>query len=239
MKQKMEPPVSHQSTSICPYFNDGRLSTIEYVVPGHNGNKDFHTFLSGGYRRLGPIFYRNVCENCFSCLPVRLETAKFRASRSQRRSLRMNEDIRVEILSHPHITQEKLALYESYVNSKHPADNADSPGNAVDVLLNIHYGYPDTIEMNYFSGDRLIAVGIVDAAHDSLSSNYFYYDTSCLDRRPGVFSILREISLASAMGKKYYYLGFYIGENPKMSYKIHFRPNQMLTDGVWKDYPAD
>jgi len=236
MMQKTGAPDCYQSKSTCPYFSDGRIATIEYIIPGDNETRNFHKYLSRGYRRLGPIFYRNVCENCSSCLPVRLETARFAASRSQRRTLKMNEDIRVEFPSRPHITQDKIRLYEGYVQSKHAEDKGSLSGDAMDVLLNIHYGYPDTIEMNYFSDDKLIAVGIVDAARDSLSSNYFYYDTAFLDRRPGVFSILREIMTAGAMGKKYYYLGFYIKENPKMSYKIQFRPNEIYQMGKWREF---
>jgi arginine-tRNA-protein transferase len=236
MKQEIEAPVCYQDKSICPYFNDGRISSIEYIIPGDDETRNFHNFLSRGYRRLGPIFYRNVCEKCSACLPVRLETAKFRASRSHKRTLKKNEDLRVEILSHPHITTEKIMLYESYVNSKHAEDKGSPSGDTINVLLNIHYGYPGTIEMNYFSEDKLVGVGIVDAGKDALSSNYFYYDTGCLKRRLGVFSILQEISLAAALGKRYYYLGFYIEENPKMSYKINFRPNKLYEKGKWREF---
>lgn len=236
MKQKSEAPVCYQDNSICPYFKDGRISTIEYVIPGYDAARNFHDFLSRGYRRLGPIFYRNICDECSSCLPVRLETAKFRASRSHKRTLKMNKDLRVDILSHPHITTEKIMLYESYVNSKHAEDKVNSTEDTINVLLNIHYGYPGTIEMNYFSCEKLIGVGIVDAGQDALSSNYFYYDTGCLKRRLGVFSILQEISLAAAMGKKYYYLGFYIELNPKMSYKINFRPNEIYEKERWREF---
>jgi arginyl-tRNA--protein-N-Asp/Glu arginylyltransferase len=46
--------------------------------------------------------------------------------------------------------------------------------------------------------------------------------------------------LAGIMGKKYYYLGFYIEDVPKMSYKKFFRPNQILEKGKWKGFkPTD
>jgi arginyl-tRNA--protein-N-Asp/Glu arginylyltransferase len=236
MKQKTDAPVLHQERSICPYYKDGRISTIKFVIPGYDETGNFHKFLARGYRRLGPIFYRNVCKECSSCVPVRLETAKFRASRSHKRTLKRNEDIRVEILSHPQVTPDKIMLYDSYVKSRHAEDKVNSAEDAINVLLNIHYGYPGTLEMNYFSEEKLVGVGIVDAGRDALSSNYFYYDTACLDRRPGVFSILQEISLAAALGKRYFYLGFYIEENPKMSYKKYFRPNEIFEKGKWKEF---
>jgi arginine-tRNA-protein transferase len=90
--------------------------------------------------------------------------------------------------------------------------------------------------MNYYLGSRLLGVGIVDEGKDCLSSNYFYYDTDYLGRRPGIFSILQEILCAKRMGKRYYYLGFYIEKNPAMSYKKDFRPNQILENDEWIEF---
>ncbi len=220
----------------CSYFNNGRISTIEYLIPGKENVQNYHAFLAKGYRRLGRIFYRNICKKCSACKPIRLEAERFKLSKSQKRTLSKNEDIQVEINSHTSITLEKIALYKKYVNSKHAEDKNRESQDLIPVLLSIHYGYDYTIEMDYYFDDKLIAVGIIDEADDSLSSNYFYYDTDYLDRRLGVFSILKEISLALDMGKKYYYLGFYIKENAKMSYKKFFRPNQIYKKGRWKGF---
>ncbi len=220
----------------CSYFEDGRISTIEYVIPGKEHVQKYHTFLAQGYRRLGNIFYRNICKKCSDCKPIRLEAERFKFSKSQRRTLKKNEDIQVEINSRSSITSEKVALYKKYVYSKHGEDKNKDLQDLIHILISIHYGYNYTIEMDYYLDGKLIAVGIVDKAEDSLSSNYFYYDTDYLDRRLGVFSILNEISLARDMGKKYYYLGFYIKENAKMSYKKFFRPNQIYEKRKWKEF---
>jgi len=76
----------------------------------------------------------------------------------------------------------------------------------------------------------------VDEALDALSSNYFYYDTDFLSRRLGVFSIINEILLCRQLGRKYYYLGFYVEETSKMRYKKDFCPNQIYEGGEWKDF---
>ena len=237
MKPKTkEPTARFQDESICPYFEDGRMSTVEYVIPGDNETGNFHEFLAMGYRRLGRSFYRNICEKCSSCLPIRLETEKFRPGRSHKRTLKKNEDIQIDILFNPSITPEKINLYEKYVRTKHPDTKSRDAGYSLNILLTIHHGYIGIIEMDYYLRGKLVGVGIVDEGGDALSSNYFYYDTACLDRRPGVFSILQEISLAAALGKKYYYLGFYIEENPKMSYKKYFRPNEIYETGKWREF---
>ena len=227
---------SLQESFPCAYFGDGRVSSIEYLFADEESADRYHEFLADGYRRLGSMFYRNACKGCVRCKSLRLETERFRPSRSQKRTLKKNQDIRLEIQSPAFISDEKIDLYRRYLDSKHSGKGDKEPRDYETVLSNIHYGYAHTIEMDYYDADRLIGVGIVDEAEDSLSSNYFYYDTDYLCRRPGVFSILKEILLARVMEKKYYYLGFYIEETAKMSYKKLFRPNQVHGKCGWREF---
>jgi len=225
-----------QEQSPCPYFKDDRISSIEYLIPSEEETGNYHAYLSKGYRRLGRIFYRNVCDTCEECRPLRIETDKFKPGKSQIRTLKKNEDIRVVISDTSTLTTEKIMLYHRYVNSKHPENKEEDLGDSVNILMAIHHGYGSIKEMEYYLEDKLVGVGIVDEGLDSLSSNYFYYDTDYLNRRLGIFSILKEIELAQKLGKQYYYLGFYIEDNSKMSYKKYFRPNQVLESGEWREF---
>ena len=225
----------HENSS-CPYFKDGRISTIEYIIPCRKDVEDFHKYLAKGYRRIGRIFYRNTCEQCADCLPLRIEAEKFIPSKSQRRVIRNNNDIRLDVLDRSTLTVEKALLYHRYIQSKHGGKTGEDPIDALNVLQSIHYGYPGTIEIDYYLGDKLIGVGIVDEGKDALSSNYFYYDTDYLQRRPGVFSVLKEIELAQRLAKKYFYLGFCIEDNAKMSYKKFFRPNEIYEKDRWVEF---
>jgi len=227
---------SLQESFPCAYFGDERMSCIEYLFADEGCSERYHEFLAAGYRRMGSIFYRNACKECTACKPLRLETQKFSPSRSQGRTLKKNRDIRLEIQSPAFITAEKIDLYMRYLDTKHSGKSVKEERDYETVLSNIHYGYAHTIEMDYYDGDKLIGVGLVDEAEDSLSSNYFYYDTDYLDMRPGVLSILKEILLARVMDKKYYYLGFYIEETAKMSYKKFFRPNQIYEKSGWREF---
>jgi len=230
-----DPRFSFREDLPCPYIDDGRTASLEFILPAEGFAGSFHKFLAAGYRRLGSVLYRNICHGCSSCHPLRLETEKFRASKSQRRTLRKNLDVSVEYHT-PSVTRGKVDLYRGYVSSKHPADGEEDCSDYRTTLSGLHLGYAGSIEMDYFLGEDLIAVGIVDEGEDALSSAYFYYDTGHLHRRLGVFSILQEISLARSMGKKYYYLGFCVEETPKMSYKKFFRPNQIYENGGWMDF---
>jgi arginyl-tRNA--protein-N-Asp/Glu arginylyltransferase len=222
----------------CPYITDGRTATLEFVVSLGCSGRTLDSFFSDGYRRLGAAFYRNVCRACRSCQPLRIETDKFVASRSQKRTLKKNSDLKVEVRI-PCVTPEKEALYRQYIRLKHNAETGDEREDITGALVNLHYGYRGSVEMDYFLGDTLVGVGIADVGADSLSSVYFYYDIGYLGRRLGVFSVLREIALAQSIGRRYYYLGFYIEETPKMSYKKSFRPNQVYRDGRWISFMGE
>ncbi len=220
----------------CVYFSDGRISEMEYLFIGKNIAETYHRYLSKGYRRIGNLIYRNVCRECSSCRPLRITREQFMISRSQKRTMKKNEDVRIEVRTPAIITPEKSRLYEKYICSKHGDPAHEEQSHHDDTLALIHYGYPETIEVDCLLKNRLIGVGIVDVAKNALSSNYFYYDTDYLERRHGIFSILQEIYVAQVLRKKYYYLGFYIEENPRMSYKKFFRPNQILVKGRWRDF---
>lgn len=226
-------PLSFSDEGPCPYFDDGRISAIVYG-PSEDPQDNFHLLLAEGYRRLGGIFYRNACRDCNACIPIRLDPSGFRPGRGQRRTLRKNADIRL-VLSRPFMSREKMRLYSRYLSVKHgsTAEDESRTGMLLECLFN---GYSGTIEMDYYLGDKLIAVGIVDEGLDALSSNYCFYDTDLLPRRIGIYTMLREIELSALLGKRYYYLGYYIGETEKMSYKKSFRPNEILSGGRWIDF---
>lgn len=138
-------------------------------------------------------------------------------------------------------TDEKVLMFRQY--SSHSHDTRMSFEDAKKQLLEMHLGYTGVFDMEYYLGEKLVAVGIIDTAENekgeisALSSNYFYYDVSdaILKRSLGVFSVLKEIELCRQLGCKYYYLGLYLPNCRKMNYKIKYKPYQLLVDGIWMD----
>jgi len=222
----------------CGYFHDARPCTSHYIAATGPTSNRYAQYLAEGYRRVGSFFYRPQCPDCALCLPLRVPVKSFAPSRSQRRTLRVNTDVLVEV-GDPRVTDEKLALYARYQRLKH-GRHVEPTEAALDSALHtelctIHYGYPLAMEMRFLVSGRLMGVSIVDAAEGALSSNYFYYETDLLPRRPGILSLLKELELARALGLTYHYLGYWVSGCCAMQYKAQFRPADFLDrDGSWQ-----
>lgn len=216
----------------CPYFSDGRAMGIEAVRLGaETVYAEFHEYMERGFRRYADLLYRPACPACAECTPVRLEVTAHSPSRSERRTLRQNADVRVEAAHGVSPGHEHLALFGAYQRTRH-GEQPDTHKLA-EGLLCLHYGYPGTITMEYRLHGRLVGVGVVDEGRESVSSNYFYYDVSLMRRRLGVFSVLMELDLARSLGKRHLYLGYAIKGNTRLAYKAAFRPCEALGPDGW------
>jgi leucyl-tRNA---protein transferase len=216
----------------CPYLPD-RIETSRGFEIGKLSADTYHSFMDAGFRRSGSLVYQPVCRGCRECRPIRLAVGKFTPSKSQRRCLRRNSDIRLTIAP-PVVTREKFNLYNRYMAEWH--GSARESRSEFESFL---YESPtDTIEFTFRDdGGRLLAIGICDVCSRSMSSVYFYFDPAEVRRGLGTFGALMEIRQAQRAGIAYYYLGYWIRACPAMSYKSSFGPAELLDgDGVWREH---
>ena len=81
---------------------------------------------------------------------------------------------------------------------------------------------------------ELRMISIVDELSDGLSSVYTFFDPLVKQASFGTYNILWQVEEARRRGLAYVYLGYWIGQSRKMSYKNQFRPIEGLSRGEWK-----
>lgn len=227
----LELPVLPGQAHPCPYLPEQRARSIYAFGP--IDSTVYQELMDRGFRRSGEVFYRPTCPACTACRSMRVDVDAFAPSRSQRRVLRRNVDIEIEVGS-PAYDAERFELFAWYQKEWH--DGA-MLGDAEDFARFLVDSPLHTVEMTYRAAGRLLGVGILDVTPAGLSSVYFYFAPAAARRSLGVFSALCEIQLARKWGRRYWYPGFFVAGCRKMEYKRGYQPAELLhPDGVWRPF---
>lgn len=217
----------------CPYL-EGRAWRIRHfssplVDPGL-----YEELLARGFRRSGSSFYMNACPGCGLCVPLRIAAGSLEPTASQRRLGRRNADLTLELLP-ASFSEERFGLYRLYVKARHGEEEGegDAAREAYSSFL-LESPVPGTSIAEYrLPGGALAATGYLDVLPEGLSSVYFAFDPAESRRSIGTWSVGRELELAASLGKRYYYLGFWVPGSAKMDYKADFRPFEIARNGRW------
>lgn len=215
----------------CPYLSD-RLSSSVVVDPEYPiTNGKMSQLMRIGFRRSGDIVYRPHCKQCQSCISVRIPVDDFQPTRSQRRNMSLNSDLRL-VKEPSDYREEQFELYLKYQRARHPESSMcdDDPGKYRDFLIS---NFSNSAFYCLYQDERLLSVAIVDRLDDGLSGVYTFFDPEHDYRGLGNNSILRMVEEVKQLGQSYVYLGYWIEDSAKMSYKTNFRPLEGYLDGNW------
>jgi len=197
----------------------------------------YESLMQVNFRRNGSVVYRPSCRNCADCRMIRLPARGLELSRAQRRCLKRNEDVTVTLeVAQP--TDEKHALYRRYLEARHSGELPDDDamdGSREEFESFLYTSCVDTFDVVFRdANEKLLAVSVVDREPRSLSAVYCYFDPEESARRSlGVFNILTLVEEARREGLDHVYLGYWIADSPKMSYKSAFKPSE-----IWSQAPA-
>jgi len=229
-------PLYLSAPHACSYL-PGRLSSTLFTDPEQPMDMQTYTqLLHHGFRRSGRMVYAPRCEHCGQCLSVRIPVDTFTPRRIHRRVLQANLDI--SLRERPSgFDPRHYALYQRYTAVRHEdGDMADaSPAEYRSFLC---ADWCETRFIEFLLGDRLVAVAVTDLPQDGLSAVYTFFDPGLAARSLGTLAILRQIELARRLGLPYLYLGYWIRDSRKMSYKAQFRPLELWHGARWQRFAA-
>ena len=215
------------STSPCPYLPNRTERKLFTPLISGDPNRLHDLLTASGFRRTQNIAYRPACEGCRSCVPVRVRTRDFHATRSLRRIESRNAELRVATRP-PLATSEQFALFHRYQQSRH-ADSGMAAMDFGDYLDMVEDTTVDTSVAEFRTPDGALAAAcLTDRLDDGLSLCYSFFDPSVPHRSLGTYIVLWHVRAAQRLGLPYVYLGYWIAGSSKMAYKGRFRPLEGL-----------
>jgi len=218
----------------CPYLPRRVERRLIVDLSGQEAAHCFDSLSRAGFRRSHHYAYRPACADCTRCVAVRVRAAEFNPSRTMRRIARANSGL-VGRVQPPRATEEQFALFQHYQRTRH-GDGDMASMTAQDYRAMVNETPVDTIVIEYRGdGERLVAACLIDCLGDGLSAVYSFYDPKRPELSLGTFMILDLIARARAVGLSHVYLGYWIAESRKMSYKAKFQPLEGLGPEGWSE----
>lgn len=240
MTRPNEPPL-HQlqfylsAPYACSYLPNETAQSL-MATPQHLVNPTVYgQLIKKGFRRSGDFAYRPHCPHCQACISIRVVTADFVPNRSQKRALKQHQHLTVRILPIGY-HEAHFSLYSAYIQARH-AD--EQPASATQTEVEQYRSFlcqshVDSVMVEFSAGHQLKMVSIIDIVDDGISAVYTFYDTTDAKASLGTYNVLWQIEWAKALQLPYLYLGYWIKDSKKMTYKQNFQPQEQLIDHEWQ-----
>ena len=199
--------------------------------------RDLDRLWVNGWRHFGRHFFRyNLGIHEFDIrlvIPLRIRLADFTLSKSQRRILRRNTDLRTEVVP-ADITPEIESMFEIHKRRF----KFGTPDSIYDFLSEEPASVPcETLQLNVFERGRLIAASFFDSGAKAASGIYALFDPDFGDRSPGIFTMLKEIEWSLENEKEFYYQGYCYEGDSFYDYKKRFRATEKFDwRGNWEKF---
>lgn len=215
----------------CSYLPEQQATTL-FIDPAAPIDGAAYSQLSEmGFRRSGPHLYRPHCARCNACVPARVPVDHFQPNRQQRRIWQRNSDLTV--IDRTALNgDEYYTLYARYIEGRH-RDGDMYPPTPQQFESFLTQEWDLTHYYCFYLDTQLLAVAVVDVMDNGLSAIYTFYEPEARARSLGVYAVLWQIHRARELGLPSVYLGYWIKQCRKMSYKINYRPIELLINSRW------
>ncbi len=203
-------------------------SDSHYFISYHEEPEMMDFWLENGFRHFGVYFFQYetslIDETIFHVMPLRIRLSDFIPSKSQRKIMAKNADLKV-IIRDAFVDDEKEALF--FEHSERFTDNR--PSSLFDFLSEDPAIIPcQNKEICLYLKDKLVAVSFLDLGKASTSSIYAMFDLTESKRSLGIYTMLLEIEFSVKLQKTFYYPGYGYHESSLYDYKKKFSALEFL-----------
>ncbi|MGR8940967.1 MAG: arginyltransferase [Gammaproteobacteria bacterium] len=220
----------------CSYL-EGETARSAFVHPAFRVTPAIYAeLLKHGFRRSGDDVYAPQCPYCSACVPARIPVARFTPDRQQKRCLNKNSETRVSIKPAA-FDPAHYDMYLRYQNSRH-ADGSMAHASPDDYLAFLGSTWCDTVFAEFSIAGELSAIAVIDRFVHAWSAVYTFFDPKFADYSPGVYAVLWQIEQARRQQREFLYLGYWIKNCRKMSYKSNYQPLQLYVEQKWRDFTS-
>ena len=213
-----------------PFINEQFFA--ERVTPAQ-----LDKLLADGWRHFGRQFFRYsygfYALDVRLVIPLRIHIASFELSKSQRRTLRRNADLKI-VVRPINLTADAEQLFQIHKQRF----KSGVPDSIYDFLSSRADCEPcDAQEIAVYDRDRLIAASYFDVGATTNSGVYAMFDPEYSSRRLGIYTLLREIEIARELDKDFYYLGYTYEGSSFYDYKKQFSGSEWFDwSGNWQSF---
>jgi len=201
---------------------------------------------AAGWRHFGRHFFRYSMQQANdgslqTITPLRIDLASCTLTKSQRRVLNKNADLRTDIVPVPvpvAIDGELRALFQ-----RHKQRFTHNIPETLETFLGPapSRGPCECRMVRVFEGSRIIAASFFDVGQQAASSVYGLFEPECSKRSLGIFTMLLEIQHCREAGLRWLYPGYATREPSVYDYKKQFRSTEYLdwTAAAWLPLQGD
>lgn len=221
----------------CSYL-DLRNSQSAFVHPSFSLNTAIYSqLIEQGFRRSGNEVYTPHCPACSACVPTRLRAEQFAPAKNQKRCIKKNLETTV-IVKPAQFEQAHYDMYMRYQKHKHQ-DGGMADSSPEDYMGFLASSWCNTLFVEFSINNELAAVAIVDLLDNALSAVYTFFEPEFSQYGLGNYAVLWQIQHAIEMKLEFVYLGFWIADCRKMSYKTQYQPIQGFIENEWRDLSSN
>ena len=129
---------------------------------------------------------------------------------------------------------EHYELYQRYINSRHKGGSMENPSKS-DYHRFLICDWSDTKFIEFRQDKKLLAVAVTDLTNSGHSAVYTFFDPDQPQRSLGHYAILKQIEMTRTLDLPYLYLGYWIKDCDKMTYKSRYQPAEGFINDSWVD----